>query len=288
MALVKGWWDFSIKLFFKWVNHEVQDLYPNCQQKCQQILLNPSYWHFQIFNCGVKIMSFLGQKFGHSCRASGFKVGWSTSCAQNCPTTDFHPISLIFLNKVLVQRSIQITFAYCYRSPDYRRRKRIKPQSSADVNQYRKKKKNCNWKSEPEKIYNTEEDFQDGRKNWQDSWLEGDQVCFEFVWSPSTSCPRLKKKSTRYLRLKSCLDHYLPAKLMGLIFSQIAPFSRILLTWDDLLGNQLNLCTVWSSRDWLSETRRPNKICRLSSLPIFRSRMKTRSYFRFSTTLCPS
>ena len=211
MALVKGWWDFSIKLFFKWVNHEVQDLYPNCQQKCQQILLNPSYWHFQIFNCGVKIMSFLGQKFGHSCRASGFKVGWSTSCAQNCPTTDFHPISLIFLNKVLVQRSIQITFAYCYRSPDYRRRKRIKPQSSADVNQYSKKKKNCNWKSEPEKIYNTEEDFQDGRKNWQDSWLEGDQVCFEFVWSPSTSCPRLKKKSTSYLRLKSCLDHYLPA-----------------------------------------------------------------------------
>ena len=141
MALVKGWWDFSIKLSFKWVNHEVQDLYPNCQQKCQQILLNPSYWHFQIFNCGVKIMSFLGQKFGHSCRASGFKVGWSTSCAQNCPTTDFHPISLIFLNKVLVQRSIQITFAYCYRSPDYRRRKRIKPQSSADENQYSRKRR---------------------------------------------------------------------------------------------------------------------------------------------------
>ena len=61
---------------------------------------------------------------------------------------------------------------------------------------------NCNWKSEPEKIYNTEEDFQDGRKNWQDSWLEGDQVCFEFVWSPSTSCPRLKKSQPAIFALK--------------------------------------------------------------------------------------
>ena len=231
MALVKGLWDFSIKLSFKWVNHEVQDLNPNCQQKYQQILLNPSYWHFWIFHCGVKIMSFLGQKFGHSCRASGFKVGWSTSCAQNWPTTDFHPISLIFLNKVLVHRSIQITFAYCYRSPDHRRRKRIKPQSSAEENQYsRRKKKNCNWKSEPEKIYNKvkEEDFQDGRKNWQDSWLEGDQVCFEFVWSPSTSCPRLKKSQPAIFAWKvASITTYLPAKLIGLIFSQIAPFSRI-------------------------------------------------------------
>ena len=27
---------------------------------------------------------------------------------------------------------------------------------------------------------------------WLDSWLKGDQVCFKFVWSPSTSCLGLK------------------------------------------------------------------------------------------------
>ena len=29
-------------------------------------------------------------------------------------------------------------------------------------------------------------------KRWLDSWLKGDQVCFKFVWSPSTSCLGLK------------------------------------------------------------------------------------------------
>ena len=31
----------------------------------------------------------------------------------------------------------------------------------------------------------------------KDSWLKGDQVCFEFVWSPSTSCPGFKSSLTR-------------------------------------------------------------------------------------------
>ena len=35
------------------------------------------------------------------------------------------------------------------------------------------------------------------RKNWLDSWLICDQVCFKFVWSPSTSCPRLKSTLAR-------------------------------------------------------------------------------------------
>ena len=101
------------------------------------------------------------------------------------------------------------------------------------------------------------------------------------------STPKKSQPAIFALKIAS-ITTYLPAKLIGLIFSQTDPFSQILWTWDDLLGNQLNLCTVWSSRDWLSETRRRNKICRLSPLPIFRSRMKTRSYFRFSTTLRPS
>ena len=29
-------------------------------------------------------------------------------------------------------------------------------------------------------------------QEWLDSWLKGDQVCFKFVWSPSTSCPGFK------------------------------------------------------------------------------------------------
>ena len=32
---------------------------------------------------------------------------------------------------------------------------------------------------------------------WLDSWLKGDQVCFKFVWSPSTSCPGFKSTIAR-------------------------------------------------------------------------------------------
>ena len=36
-----------------------------------------------------------------------------------------------------------------------------------------------------------------GKQMEKDSWLKGDQVCFEFVWSPSTSCPGFKASLTR-------------------------------------------------------------------------------------------
>ena len=47
----------------------------------------------------------------------------------------------------------------------------------------------------------------------------------------------LKKSQPAIFALKiASITTYLPAKLTGLIFSQIAPFSHILLMWDDLIG----------------------------------------------------
>ena len=37
-------------------------------------------------------------------------------------------------------------------------------------------------------------------KEWLDSWLKGDQVCFRFVWSPSTSCPASNRPSPGFGR----------------------------------------------------------------------------------------